>query len=208
VDGLANEGLRPLRMLKLAGVVLAALVVVAAAVTGAAALWLRTYAPLEALDGGFAPGPGVGAVILPAVGSGGKEVFFPTFRKGKSFVASFTLHNSGHFAVTIEGIVAAKPDAPPWIGPVELLTTDSVTTGAPVGHTSPFRPLTLSAGDTAVLVARFQPLCPAGNRRLPGVYSDSLVLRYSYVRWFTRTERISLPFAVTLRCVGGPLATP
>ena len=40
------------------------------------------------------------------------------------------------------------------------------------------------------------------------MYADSLTLRYRYARWFERTETVSLPFAVTLRCVGGPLATP
>ena len=68
--------------------------------------------------------------------------------------------------------------------------------------------LRLTAGDSAVVVARFELLCPAGHRRLPSVYADSVQLRYHYARWFTRTETISLPFAVTLRCVGGPRATP
>lgn len=202
-----RERLRPARALKLAGVFLAALVVVVAAAAAAIAFWLRTYAPLAAA-GAVAPGPGVGAVIQPAVGSGGKEVFFPAYRRGKSFVASFTLSNTGHFAVTVEGIVPASPEAPPWIGPVELLTTESVSSGAPVAHTRPFRPLRLAAGDSAVVVVKFRPLCPSGRRRVPSVYADSLRLRYHYARWFDRTETVSLPFAVTLRCVGGPLAQP
>jgi hypothetical protein len=208
MDELIRERLRPARVLKLAGVFVAAVVVVLAAAAAAVALWLRTYAPLDASSGAVAPGPGVGAVIQPAVGSGGKEVFFPAYRRGRSFLASFTLSNTGHFAVTVEGIVPATPGTPPWIGPVELLTTESVSPGAPVAHTRPFRPLQLAAGDSAVVVARFRPLCPAGNRRVPSVYADSLRLRYHYAHWFRRTETVSLPFAVTLRCVGGPLATP
>jgi hypothetical protein len=208
VDGLTHVQLRPLRLLKLAALGLAALVVVLAAAAAAVVLWLRTYAPLDANGGNVAPGPGVGAVIQPAVGSGGKQVFFPAYRRGRTFVASFTLHNGGRFAVTVDGLVPARPETPPWIGPVELLTTESVSPGAPVANTKPFRPLRLAAGDTAVVVARFRPLCPAGHTRVPSVYSDSLRLRYSYARWFSRTQTVSLPFAVTLRCVGGPLAQP
>ncbi len=203
-----NERFRAARVLKLAGIFAAALAVVLAAAAAAVVLWLRTYAPLGANGGEVAPGPGVGAVIQPAVGSGGKEVFFPAYRRGRSFVASFTLSNTGHFAVTVEGIVPETPGTPPWIGAVQLLTTASVSSGAPVAHTRAFAPLSLAAGDSAVVVARFRPLCPAGNRRVPSVYADSLQLRYRYARWFERTETVSLPFAVTLRCVGGPLATP
>jgi len=208
MDGLLHERFRPLRVLMLAGLFLAALLVVCAAAAAAVVLWLRTYAPLDAASGDVAPGPGVGAVIQPAVGSGGKEVFFPAYRKGRSFVASFTLSNTGHFAVTVEGIVPTEPGRPPWIGPVELLTTDSVSPGAPVAHTRPFQQLRLTAGDSAVVVAKFLPLCPHGGGRVAAVYADSLELRYHYARWFERTQTVSLPFAVTLRCVGGPLAQP
>jgi hypothetical protein len=208
VDGLAHARIRPARVLKLAGVFLAALVVVAAAAVAAVVLWLRAYAPLDANDGSFAPGAGVGAVVQPAVGSGGKEVFVPAYRRGRNFLASFTLHNTGHFAVTVEGLVPAMPEVPPWIGPVELFTAESVSANAPVGRTRAFRPLVLSAGDTAVFVASFESRCPSGHRSLPSVYSDSLRLRYRYAHWFQRTQTVTLPFAVTLRCVGGPLATP
>jgi hypothetical protein len=208
MDETMRGRLQPGRVLKLVAVFLAALLVVVAAAAAAVALWLRTYAPLDATAGDVAPGPGLGAVIEPAVGSGGKEVFFPAYRGGKTFVASFTLSNGGHFAVTVEGIVPATPDPPPWIGPVELLTTESVSSGAPVAHTLPFKPLRLAAGDSAVVVARFQPLCPTRHRSVPSVYADSLRVRYHYARWFERTQTVSLPFAVTLRCVGGPLATP
>lgn len=210
MDGLAHhdEGLRPTRLLRLAAVFLAALVVVAAAGAAAVVLWARTYTPLEGTTGAFAPGPGLGAAIPPALGSGGREVFFPTYRKGRDFLASFTLHNSGHFSVTVDGLEPATAQTPPWIGPVALLSTESVSSNAPAAHTRPFRPLVLAAGDTAVVVARFRMLCPAGRRRAPSVFADSLRLRYSYLRWFSRTQTVQLPFAVTLRCVGGPLAQP
>jgi hypothetical protein len=208
VDGLANDGLRPSRVLKLAVVVVGGLVVAAAVGGALLVLWLRAYAPLDTNGGGFAPGPTLGAAIEPAFGSGGKEVFFPVYRKDTSFAASFTLHNDGRFSVTVEGLVPARPLAPPWIGPVKLLSTDSVSTIAPVTHTRPFQPLTLSPGDTAVVVARFAQVCPSSRRGAPSATTDSLRLRYRYLRWFTRTETVTLPFAVTLRCVGGPLAQP
>lgn len=194
--------------LKFAALVLAAIVVVVAAAVTTVFLWLRMYTPLDARGGEFAPGPGVGAVIEPAVGSGGKTVFFPAYRGGKPFDASFTLHNSGHFSVTVEGLAAASPGTPPWVGPERLLTTSSVSTTAPVGHTGPFQPLSLSAGDTAVLVVRFALSCPTGRRRVPSVFADSVRIRYRYLHWFERTQTVRLPFAVTLRCVGGPPSTP
>jgi len=190
------------------GLAVAAVVVVGVVALAAIVLWLRTYTPLDAADGAFAPGPGVGAVIEPATGSGGKTVFFPAYRGGKPFVSSFTLHNSGRFAVTVEGLRPAQPEAPPWVGPVALMTTASVSTTAPVGHTQRFQPLSLSPGDTAVLVVRFALVCPSGRRRAPSVVADSVDLRYRYLRWFHRTQTVKLPFAVTLRCAGGPLATP
>jgi hypothetical protein len=195
-------------VLKFAGLVVAALVVVLAVGVGAIFIWLRTYTPLDSAGGAFAPGPGVGAVIEPAVGSGGKSVFFPAYRHGAPFVASFTLHNAGHFGVTVEGLDVPTPGIPPWVGPEALLSTASVSSTAPVGHTAAFQPLSLSPGDTAVIVVRFKLVCPRGGGRVDSVYSDSVGLRYRYLRWFERTQTVRLPFAVTLRCVGGPSATP
>jgi hypothetical protein len=194
--------------LKFAGLVAAAIVVVLAVGLAAIVLWLRTYAPLDSAGGAYAPGPGIGAVIEPATGSGGKTVFFPAYRHGRPFVASFTLHNAGHFGVSIEGLAAPKPGIPPWIGPEALLTTSSVSSAAPTGHTAPFQSLSLSPGDTAVVVVRFRLSCPAHGGRVAPVFADSIRLRYRYLHWFERTQTVRLPFAVTLRCVGGPSATP
>jgi hypothetical protein len=200
-------GSRVPHAVKIAGLVVAALLVVIAVGIAAVVLWLRTYTPLDSAGGAYAPGPGVGAVIEPAVGSGGKTVFFPAYRHGLPFVASFTLHNSGHFTVTVEGLSAPTPGIPPWVGPQALLATASVSNTAPVGHTGPFQPLSLSPGDTAVVVVRFALDCPKNGGRT-SVFADSVSLRYRYLHWFTRTQSVKLPFAVTLRCVGGPSATP
>jgi hypothetical protein len=204
VDSFASDQPRSLRLLRFAGVLLAAAIVVTAIAGGAIVLWLRSYAPLDADTGSFAPGPGVGAVIQPAVGSGGKVVFFPSYKRGHAFLASLTLHNAGHFAVTVEGLARQTPRPAPSIGANDLFTTDSLT----LQGLRPFQPISLAAGDTAVVVARFAPSCPAGSRHVPTVFTDRLALRYRYLRWFTRAQTVSLPFAVTLRCVGGPLAKP
>ena len=203
-----GAGTRTASALKFAGLVAAALVVVIAVGLAAVVLWLRTYTPLDSAGGAYAPGPGVGAVIEPATGSGGKSVYFPAYRHGAPFLASFTLHNSGHFSVTVEGLSAPAPGIPPWVGPEALLTTSSVSSTAPVGHTTPFQSLSLSPGDTAVVVVRFRLSCPAHGGRVAAVFSDSVRLRYRYLHWFERAQTVRLPFAVTLRCVGGPSATP
>jgi hypothetical protein len=208
VDGSLEHGQHPARVLKLAGVFLAAALVVAGVAAAALYLWLRTYAPLETTATGYAPGPGIGAAIEPAVGSGGKEVFFPAYRRGKPFDAAVTLRNAGHFTVTVEGLVAATRGAPPWIGPVEALGTSSVSGGADVGHTHPFQPLVLSPGDTGAIVVRFQPVCRSGRPSAAPVYVDRIRLRYGYLRIFDRVQTVELPFAVTLRCANGPLANP
>ncbi len=192
------------RALKLAALAVAGLALVVALALAGVVIWLRTYAPLDA-DGAFSPGPGLRAAIRPAPGSGGKQVLVPSYRAGVPFLASFTLHNGGRFAVTVEGLEPAPDEAPPSVEAVGLLTPASVATTAPVGPTQPFQPLTLASGDTAVLVARFRLAChgPAA-----AVSTDALRLRYRYLRWFERTQTLPLPFAVTLRCAGGPLAQP
>ncbi len=195
------------RVLRLVGLALAGLAVVVAAGLTAVVLWLRTYTPLDAA-GAFAPGPGIGAVIEPALGSGGKEVFFPAYRDDRPFLASFTLHNGGRFAVTVEGLEPGDASPPPAVAAAALLTPDSASISAPAGHAHPFQPLTLAAGDTAVLFASFRLACPARRGRIPAVSTDALRLRYRYLHWFERTQTVTLPFAVTLRCVGAPLAQP
>ncbi|HKI92639.1 MAG TPA: hypothetical protein VJ986_10090 [Gaiellaceae bacterium] len=208
MDGIADRSHGPAQVLRFAGLLAGAVLVVVAVALAALYLWLRTYAPLQAVAFGFAPGPGIGAAIQAAVGSGGKEVFFPLYRRGKPFDAGFTLHNSGHFAVTVTGIAPETPQQPPWIGPVAVRGAASVSTTAGVGRTHPFRPIDLTAGDTAALVVRFDTACPASHGRTDPVYTDRVRLRYSYLHIFHKTQTVELPFAVTLRCTGGPLAKP
>lgn len=185
------------------GAILAVVVAVAAVW-----LWLGTYAPLRALATGYAPGPGVGAAVEPVAGSGGKPVFFPALRKTRTFDTAFTLHNTGRFAVTVEGLERETPTAPPWLGADELLATTSSTASADPSQLLPFRSLRINPGDTAIVVVRFALHCTGATASSPDVYTDGVRLRYSYLSLFKRTATIRLPFAVTLRCVGGPPANP
>ena len=194
--------------LRLAGLVAGAVLVVAAVAAGALYVWLGSYAPLAALDTDFAPGSGVGADVQPIAGSGGKPVFFPAYRRGRAFEVAFTLRNTGRFQVTVTGLTPDTPAAPPWVGAVTLLGTDSATASADPGALLPFQDVKLARGDTAILVVRYRLDCARSGKTAPDVYSDRIRLRFSYLSLFHRTQTVTLPFAVTLRCVGGPPATP
>ena len=188
--------------------VTASAVVVAAAVVLGLWLWLSSYAPLNALDTGFAPGPGIGADVQPVSGSSGHPVFFPALRRSRTFDTAFTLHNRGRFAVNVTGLEKSTPGTPPWLGPTALLATTSSTASADPGELVPFSGLRLAPGDNAILVVRFGLRCAGSTAASPDVYTTGVRLRYRYLSLFTRTETIRLPFAVTLRCFGGPPATP
>jgi len=164
-------------------------------------LWLRGYAPLDAQPTGFAPGPGLSADVEPIAGSGGKTVFVPVYRKARPFDTAFTLHNDGRFAVTVTGLGRIADGAE--IRPSTLIGSDSATASADPTRLRPFRDLRLEPGDTATVVVRWQLDC-AGSRN-GRVFADSVPLRYRYLSIFRRTERVVLPFAVTLRCA---MATP
>jgi hypothetical protein len=201
MDAAPSSARHPLRV---AGLVAGGLVVVVALAAAILFLWLRDYAPLDAIGvGGFAPGPGLGADIEPVAGSLGRPVFVPAYQPGHPFDTAFTLKNTGRFAVDVTGLAPDnRNDSPRAVG---LLATDSSTASADQAHLHPFRRLRLDPGDTAILVVRWQLRCPknAGES-----YADKIPLRYQYLSLFKRTERVALPFAVTLRCVGGPPATP
>jgi hypothetical protein len=182
--------------LRLAGLVAGGAVLVLALAVAATYLWLRTYAPLDAQgSGSYAPGPGLAADVQPVAGSGGKPVFIPQYTKPRLFDTAFTVHNSGRFAVTVTGLAARRAPA---IYAAALLATDSPAASADPQHLHPFRDLRLDPGDTAILVVRWQLTCAKDTGE---VYSDAVPLRYRYLSIFKRTERIRLPFAVTLRCL-------
>ena len=171
-------------------------------------LWLGSYAPLRAADSGYAPGPGIGADVQPVSGSGGRPVFFPALRHTRTFDTAFTLHNGGRFAVTVTGLERTTSQPAPWLGATELLATTSSTASADPSELLPFASLRIDPGDDAILVVRFGLRCRGATAASSDVYVDRVRLRYRYLSLFTRAATIRLPFAVTLRCVGGPPASP
>jgi hypothetical protein len=193
---------------RLAGGILLGVLFVAVVAVGGTWLWLDSYAPLQALHSDYAPGPGIGADVQPVSGSGGRPVFFPVLRKGGTFDAAFTIHNTGRFAVTLKGLAPDKAGSPPWVGAKQLLATTSSTASASPKKLLPFTSLVIAPGDTAIVVARFGLRCDGATSGSPDVYTDAVRLKYSYLSLFTRSATVRLPFAVTLRCVGGPPATP
>ena len=191
----------PRHLFRVVGLVVLGVVVLLA--LGAAGVygWLRSYSPLGAASTGFAPGPGLAADIEPVLGSGGKPVFIPIYHKGRSFDAAFTLHNSGRFTVNVSGLApgAGLDPSATGLAPTALFTTDSSTASADPAHLHPFSDLRLDPGDSAIVVVRYGLDC---SRSASEATSDSLPLRYDYLSLFKQTERIRLPFAVTLRCSG------
>jgi hypothetical protein len=208
MNGSAAGNLDRRHPLRVAGLVVGGALLVAAGAAAALYVWLGSYAPLAALDTDFAPGSGVGADVQPVAGSGGKPVFFPAYRRGRTFEAAFTLRNTGRFQVTVTGLAPEARAAQPWVGPVSLLGTDSATASADPGDLLPFQDVRLARGDTAILVVRYRLDCRRAKATTPDVYSNQIRLRFSYLSLFHRTQTVALPFAVTLRCVGGPPATP
>jgi len=189
--------------LRLAGLIAGGCVLVLALAAAILFFWLRTYAPLNAVDSGsFAPGPGLGADVEPVTGSDGRTVFIPAYRAGRPFDTAFTLHNTGRFAVEVTGL--GSENGLPELQAEELLATDSSTASADPEHLQPFRRLRLDRGDTAVVVVRWRLDCSGSKAE---IYAADVPLRYTYLTMFTRTERVELPFAVTLRCSGGPPAS-
>jgi len=184
--------------------------VAVAVVVAAVALWfyLGTYKPLRALSTDYAPGAGIGADVQPVTGSGGRPVFFPAIGRRRTFDAAFTLHNSGRFSVTVTGLAATTQTPAPWIGPAKLLATTSGTVSAAERDLLPFRRLKLAPGDDAIVVVRFALRCRGATAADPDAVAGDVRLRYTYLSIFTRTAKVRLPFAVTLRCVGGPPASP
>lgn len=171
-------------------------------------LYLGSYKPLRALSTDYAPGPGIGADVQPVSGSGGRTVFFPAVRRRHSFDTAFTLKNTGRFAVTVSGLAPTAPGPAPWLGANQLLATTSSVASADPKQLLPFSELRIDPGDTAIVVVRFALRCAGATNASPDVFTDAVRLKYRYLSLFTRTATVRLPFAVTLRCVGGPPATP
>ena len=174
--------------MRIVAVALGAVAAVAALTALGLFLWLRSYAPLGALTerGTYAPGAGLGADVEPTLGSGGKTVYIPVYRTPRRFETKVTLHNGGHFPVTIKGLSTRAGGA---------LSAQSVT------------PIRLDSNEDAAVTVVWRLDCTDGNAR-GEIASDQIRLRYRYLSMFSRTQTVALPYAVNLRCSGAPPATP
>jgi hypothetical protein len=166
------------------GIAVSAVVVVLVGVGVALFLWLRAYEPLEA-TGPYSPGSGLGADVEPTFGSGGKTVFIPTYQRPREFTTRFVLANTGRFAVTVLGVEHGDGPIEPIAGSDEQVRIDP--------H------------DSTSMLTRWRLDC---GRTKKEVAADRLRIRYRYLSAFTRTATVELPFAVTVRCSGGPPASP
>lgn len=184
----AMPGRHPYRT---AALVAAGLLLVAGAAAAALYFWLRTYAPLSSI-GSYAPGPGLAA---PANGAGGKPAYTPRGER-QTFDTAFTLSNTGRFAVTLTGLAGTAGETP---RPVGLLATDSATASADPGHLHRFHRLRLGPGDSALLVVRWKVGCAGKSGD-----ADRLPVRYDYLSLFHRTQAVTLPFSVSVRCAASP----
>ena len=167
------------------GVAVTIVAVALAAAVAALFLWLRTYDPLAATKP-VTPGAGLGADVEPTFGSGGKSVLIPVYRPGRDFQVTFTLRNAGRFGVTLTGL---EHDGGP-LAPTAL---------SPAAH------VRIGPHEAVLLTVRWHLDC---SHETGEVASDRVRLRYRYLSLFTRTAAVELPFAVTLRCSGGPPASP
>lgn len=201
MDARSSRTRRPLRTTALVVGAVAAIIAAAAVVVF---LWLGAYAPLNATrSSDFAAGPGLGANVQPTFGSGGKPVFIPAYRKGRPFDTAFTLENTGRFAVTLLGL-APPPDAGA-LRAQAVLASDGATASADPAQLHALGSLRLEPHDTAIVDVRWRLDCAKSSGEIA---EDRVRLRFRYLSLFTRTESVELPFAVTLRCVGGPPANP
>ena len=165
------------------GVYVTVIAVALAAAVAALFLWLRTYDPLAATKP-LTPGAGLGADVEPTFGSGGKTVLVPD--ANEHFDVTFTLRDTGRFAVTLTGLEAGEGDLAP----------------------SALRPggrIRIDPHDAALVTVRWRLHCAPDTGQ---VASDRVRLRYRYLSVFSRTATVVLPFAVTLRCSGGSPQSP
>jgi hypothetical protein len=202
MDAGGSRRRRPLRTAALISGAAAAVIAAAAVVLF---VWLNAYAPLNATrSSDFAPGPGLGANVQPTLGSGGKPVFIPAYRKGRPFDTAFTLENTGRFAVTLLGLAAPPQDAGALTAQA-VLASDGATASADPANLHALGSLRLEPHDTAIVDVHWRLDCTKSSGQIA---ADRVRLRFRYLSLFTRTESVELPFAVTLRCVGGPPANP
>jgi hypothetical protein len=194
------------------GVAVAALGVALVGLTVAALAWAPGYTPLSGT------GTGVmwadykrGVTVDPAVGSGGKPVYFPRYRPNGPFSIEFTVTNTGRFDVVLEGL-PREPIYGAMVLPTRVRVLHrccAVTDG--VSLVDERFPVKIPAGEARTLHVDYRIVARCaggpGTRERAGGYSwiDWIRLRYRYLRVFERTANVELPIALTLGCRGGTM---
>jgi len=95
------------------------------------------------------------------------------------------------------------------VGPIyaeHLYATDTAGSADPA-HLHPFAAMRLDPKGSAIVVVQWHLDCKDEGKGVESSTGD-VRLRYRYLSMFSRTQEVELPFAVTLRCSGGPPASP
>jgi hypothetical protein len=170
--------------------------------------WLDGYRPLSLNSGGIAgsahQSKGVGAIVEPAMGSGGKTVIFPRFRRGRDYFVGVTLWNSGRFDVTLLGVDTSQYGPGGGMYPRDLRASPPERPGfmsqTRLEDSTPTKRLVIKArGQRFVWVGfRMRSCGPSDSQYFQSL--DRVPFRFRYLGHFTRRQEIELPFALTLVC--------
>ena len=169
-------------------------------------VWLQHYESLAWQGGAYGADTKAGVMVEPAAGSGG-DVFFPRYRDGRTFHVLETITNVGRFPVRVLRLDTAEPQ--------DRYPFRPLRAGASSGgqYAGPFQPLpvTIPAGQfrTFTVILGFNGKCIGGQPtrlsslsafRVPVGGQQALAFRIRYAHVFERTQRVPLPFAMTLSC--------
>jgi hypothetical protein len=172
--------------------VVAAAIVVAGV---AAAVWARSYQPLEFAGGASGVEAGGVARRYDAETDEGETVSGFELVSGASLVRNgFDLHNKGQFDVELEGVLSES-------GPLAVvgLERGRGETDRTWDRLEPFRPFTLETDELAWFVMRTRPGTCGGGRNVT-IQRRWVSIRYRYLWFLKRTQEVELPYEMRLRC--------
>jgi hypothetical protein len=172
--------------------VVAAAIVVAAL---AAAVWARSYQPLEFTGGASGVEAEGVARRYDAENDEDESVRGFELVSGASLVRNgFDLHNEGPFAVEVEGMPSES--GPLAVVGLERGTGETVRTWE---RLEPFRPFTLEPDEVAWFVMRTRPGTCGGGRNVT-IQRRRVSIRYRYLWFLKRAQELELPYELRLRC--------
>jgi hypothetical protein len=175
--------------------VVVAVVAAAIVVAGvAAAVWARSYQPLEFMGGAAGVEAEGVARRYDAENDEGESIHGFELVSGASPVRNgFDLHNKGRLAVEIEGVPSES--GPLAVVGLERGTGESDRTWE---RLEPFRPFTLETDEVAWFVMRTRP-ATCGGRNVT-IQRRWVLIRYRYLWFLKRAQEVELPYELRLRC--------